>query len=91
MLVVMTVEPGFGGQAFMSQQMPKVRQAREWINSLNGAKPILQVDGGISEITIEEAAESGANCFVAGSAVYKSNNPVATIEKLRELAKARFF
>ena len=90
MLVVMTVEPGFGGQAFMSQQMPKVKQAREWINSLNGAKPILQVDGGISEITIEEAAESGANCFVAGSAVYKSVNPVATIEKLRELAKARF-
>jgi ribulose-phosphate 3-epimerase len=90
MLVVMTVEPGFGGQAFMSQQMPKVKQAREWINSLNGAKPVLQVDGGISEITIEEAAESGANCFVAGSAVYKSVNPVATIEKLRELAKARF-
>ncbi|MFM9015830.1 MAG: ribulose-phosphate 3-epimerase [Candidatus Nanopelagicus sp.] len=89
MLVVMTVEPGFGGQSFMSQQMPKVRQAREWIDLLNGVKPILQVDGGISENTIEEAAESGANCFVAGSAVYNSNNPVATIEKLRELAKVR--
>lgn len=89
MLVVMTVEPGFGGQAFMSEQMPKVRQARQWIDLLNGVKPILQVDGGISERTIEEAAESGANCFVAGSAVYNSNNPVATIEKLRELAKSR--
>ena len=88
MLVVMTVEPGFGGQAFMSQQMPKVRQARQRIDLLNGLKPILQVDGGISEKTIEEAAKSGANCFVAGSAVYNSNNPVATIEKLRELAKA---
>ena len=90
MLVVMTVEPGFGGQTFMSDQMLKVSQARLKINSSKGEPVILQVDGGISLITIEEAASAGANCFVAGSAVYKDLNPAEIVAKLRELAKNSF-
>jgi ribulose-phosphate 3-epimerase len=90
MLVVMTVEPGFGGQTFMSDQMIKVSQARSKINSSNGEPVILQVDGGISLKTIAEAASAGANCFVAGSAVYKDSNPVEIVIKLRELAKNSF-
>ena len=90
MLVVMTVEPGFGGQTFMSDQMIKVSQARSKINSSKGEPVILQVDGGISLKTIAEAASAGANCFVAGSAVYKDSNPVEMVIKLRELAKNSF-
>ena len=90
MLVVMTVEPGFGGQTFLSDQMLKVSQARLKINSSKGEPVILQVDGGISLITIEEAASAGANCFVAGSAVYKDLNPAEIVVKLRELAKNSF-
>ncbi len=90
MLVVMTVEPGFGGQTFMSDQMFKVSQARSKINSSKGEPVILQVDGGISLTTILEAASAGANCFVAGSAVYKDANPAEIVAKLRELAKNSF-
>ena len=90
MLVVMTVEPGFGGQTFMSDQMLKVSQARSKINSSKGEPVILQVDGGISLTTIAEAASAGANCFVAGSAVYKDSNPAQIVTKLRELAKNSF-
>jgi ribulose-phosphate 3-epimerase len=88
LLVIMTVEPGFGGQSFMHDQMKKVRTAREHINRSTGLKPLLQVDGGISENTIQEAAQSGANCFVAGSAVYKSTDPAEMLVKLRQLARA---
>ena len=90
MLVVMTVEPGFGGQTFMSDQMLKVSQARSKINSSKGEPVILQVDGGISLTTIAVAASAGANCFVAGSAVYKDANPAEIVAKLRELAKNSF-
>jgi ribulose-phosphate 3-epimerase len=90
MLVVMTVEPGFGGQTFMSDQMLKVSQARSKINSSKGEPVLLQVDGGISLATIAEAASAGANCFVAGSAVYKDSNPAEIVVKLRELAKNSF-
>ena len=90
MLVVMTVEPGFGGQAFMSEQMLKVSQARAKINLSKGKPVLLQVDGGISLTTISEAALAGANCFVAGSAVYKDSNPAEIVTKLRELAKNSF-
>ena len=90
MLVVMTVEPGFGGQAFMSEQVLKVSQARAKINLSKGKPVLLQVDGGISLTTISEAALAGANCFVAGSAVYKDSNPAEIVTKLRELAKNSF-
>jgi len=90
LLLIMTVEPGFGGQSFMTDQMDKVSQARSFIDNEGKALPLLQVDGGISESTIETAAGAGANCFVAGSAVYKSSDPAETIVKLRSLANNSF-
>lgn len=90
MLLIMTVEPGFGGQSFMEDQLEKVIQARSKINSLVLDDVLLQVDGGISENTIEIAAKAGANCFVAGSAVYRDANPANMVAKLRNLANAAF-
>jgi ribulose-phosphate 3-epimerase len=80
----MTVEPGFGGQKFMVDQLPKVVQARKVI----GSKAIwLQVDGGISLETIEAAAIAGADTFVAGSAVFNSPDPAQMVTILREKAQ----
>ena len=90
MLLVMTVEPGFGGQSFMFEQMSKVEAARIAINSLSNSDILLQVDGGISDSTIGTAAKAGADCFVAGSAVYKSEDPALMVTKLRALANAEF-
>ena len=90
MLLIMTVEPGFGGQSFMHEQMPKVTQARTFIEKLSKNKPTLQIDGGVSLETIAEAANAGANCFVAGSAVYKSDNPAAMVSSLRSLAQENY-
>lgn len=84
MFLIMTVEPGFGGQAFMPEMMEKVSRTRELI----GDRPIwLQVDGGISKETIEIASAAGADTFVAGSAVYKAQDPAAMISILRDLAE----
>ena len=86
MFLIMTVEPGFGGQKFMSAMMEKVKQTR----SLIGDRPIwLQVDGGISLETIEIAREAGADTFVAGSAVFNSPDPAEMIMQLRALAEAK--
>lgn len=90
MLLIMTVEPGFGGQSFLSEQMSKVSIARSRINRCKEPVPLLQIDGGVSESTIEIAANSGANCFVAGSAVYKSSDPAEMVNKLRNLAQKSF-
>lgn len=87
MLLVMTVEPGFGGQSFMADQMGKVRQARELIKAGDLAVWI-QVDGGVSAATIQECADAGADTFVAGSAVYQSADPAKVVATLRELADA---
>ena len=85
MLLIMTVEPGFGGQKFMVDQLPKIAQARAAI----GAKAIwLQVDGGISLETIESAAVAGADTFVAGSAVFNSADPAQMVTFLREKAQS---
>lgn len=86
MLLVMTVEPGFGGQSFIDSMLPKVRRARRAISEQN-LDVSIQVDGGISRATIEVAAEAGANVFVAGSAVYKAADAAAEIDALRELAR----
>lgn len=86
-LLVMTVEPGFGGQSFMADMMPKVRALREAVTR-SELDIWLQVDGGISESTIAQAAEAGADTFVAGSAVYAHEHPDLAIERLRELAHA---
>lgn len=83
MLLVMTVEPGFGGQTFMESMMPKVRQAREWLRDKGLSETWIQVDGGISLSTIRTAYDAGADTFVAGSAVYKSENPSEMIKALR--------
>ena len=86
MFLIMTVEPGFGGQKFMSAMMEKVKQTRIII----GDRPIwLQVDGGISLETIEIAREAGADTFVAGSAVFNSPDPAEMIMQLRALAEAK--
>jgi ribulose-phosphate 3-epimerase len=85
MFLIMTVEPGFGGQKFMSEMMEKVRLTRKAI----GSRPIwLQVDGGISLETIAIAREAGADTFVAGSAVFNSPEPAQMVEMLRHRAAA---
>lgn len=90
MLLIMTVEPGFGGQSFMFDQMIKVEEARKSINGISAEDILLQVDGGISDSTIAIAAKAGADCFVAGSAVYKSDDPAAMVKKLRSIANSIF-
>ena len=90
LLLIMTVEPGFGGQSFMHEQMDKVKSARSRIELIKGGKPLIQVDGGISLETIGEAASAGANCFVAGSAVYKSADPENMVQLLRKSAEEHF-
>ncbi|MDO5644905.1 MAG: ribulose-phosphate 3-epimerase [Dermabacter sp.] len=87
MLLIMTVEPGFGGQAFLDVMLPKIRRARSAI-SASHLDVSIQVDGGISASTIERAADAGANVFVAGSAIYKAPDAAKEIETLRALATA---
>jgi len=86
-VLIMTVEPGFGGQAFLDVCLPKIRRTRELIKRL-GTSIAIQVDGGISEATIERCAEAGADVFVAGSAVYSADDPDAVVKGLRALALA---
>ncbi len=87
MLLLMTVEPGFGGQAFLDMVLPKIRRARQLIDTRD-LDIWLQVDGGVSDSTIERCAEAGADVFVAGSAVYGAADPVAAIARLRAAAEA---
>ncbi|MFM6841901.1 MAG: ribulose-phosphate 3-epimerase [Candidatus Planktophila sp.] len=85
MFLIMTVEPGFGGQAFIESMIPKIQATRKLI----GDRPIwLQVDGGISIETIARAAEAGADTFVAGSAVFNADDPAAMVLALRHTAIA---
>lgn len=83
MVLVMTVEPGFGGQSFMADMMPKIEEIRAAAPDID-----IEVDGGINAKTIKTAAKAGANVFVAGSAVFKSENPQETISMLKENAKS---
>ena len=85
MILVMTVEPGFGGQSFIESMMPKVSRTRKAIRDA-GLDVWVQVDGGVSRSTIEKAAQAGANNFVAGSAVYRAEDAAAEVEALRQLA-----
>lgn len=84
MVLVMTVEPGFGGQSFMADQMPKVRAARKAVQR-HGGEIWIQVDGGVSAETIEQCAQAGADVFVAGSAVYGTESAAAAVSELRRL------
>ena len=86
MVLVMTVEPGFGGQSFMADQMPKVAQVREAVRR-HGGEIWVQVDGGVSAKTIEQCAEAGADVFVAGSAVYGAESAATAVDELRAIAE----
>ncbi|MEU1876921.1 ribulose-phosphate 3-epimerase [Streptosporangium sp. NPDC020072] len=86
MLLMMTVEPGFGGQRFLDIVLPKIRRARGLIDG-HGGQIWLQVDGGVSAETIERCAEAGADVFVAGSAVYGAADPARAIDELRSAAE----
>ncbi|MEU4514737.1 ribulose-phosphate 3-epimerase [Nonomuraea wenchangensis] len=85
MLLLMTVEPGFGGQKFLDMVLPKVRRARELVRR-HGGRIWVQVDGGVDADTIGRCAEAGADVFVAGSAVYGASDPGAAIDELRAAA-----
>ncbi|MDQ2851115.1 MAG: ribulose-phosphate 3-epimerase [Actinomycetota bacterium] len=85
MVLVMTVEPGFGGQSFMVDQLTKVRAVREAVRR-RGGEIWVQVDGGVSLETIGQCAEAGADVFVAGSAVYGADSAADAIHRLREMA-----
>lgn len=87
MILIMTVEPGFGGQSFMSDMLPKIEQARA-LAEATGTDIWVQVDGGIDISTIERCASAGANVFVAGSSVYRAEDPGAMVDRLRALASA---
>jgi ribulose-phosphate 3-epimerase len=86
LLLIMTVEPGFGGQAFLDVTLPKIRKAANAVAG-SGLPVAIQVDGGVTEETIVRAAEAGATVFVAGSAVYGQPDPEQAIASLRAAAK----
>jgi ribulose-phosphate 3-epimerase len=85
MLLLMTVEPGFGGQKFLDLVLPKIRRARELVKDRD-LDVWLQVDGGVAAETIERCADAGADVFVAGSAVYGAADPAAAVQGLRQQA-----
>ncbi|WP_432479108.1 ribulose-phosphate 3-epimerase [Nocardioides sp. GXQ0305] len=87
MVLLMTVEPGFGGQKFLDLVLPKVRRARELLDR-HGLETWLQVDGGVSLETIERCAEAGADVFVAGSAVFSAEDPDRMVAALRSAAQS---
>jgi ribulose-phosphate 3-epimerase len=85
-LLVMSVEPGFGGQEFTAGVLDKVRKARRLVDA-GELTVIVEIDGGINSDTIEQAAEAGVDCFVAGSAVYGADDPAKAVEALRDQAR----
>ena len=87
-VLIMTVEPGFGGQSFLDLCLPKIRRTRALAQAL-GFEIAIEVDGGVGEDTIERCVDAGANVFVAGSAVYSADDPDAMVQSLRAQAEAR--
>ena len=87
-VLIMTIKAGFGGQKFMPEMLDKVRDVRRRITAKD-LEVRLEVDGGIAADTIEQAAEAGADAFVAGTAVYGAADPAEAVRKLRALAAAR--
>jgi len=87
LLLVMTVNPGFGGQRFIPGSIEKVRRARRMLDE-SGSGAFLQVDGGISRATIADVWQAGANCFVAGNAIFSAKDPAAEVQELRRLCES---
>ncbi|WP_054940247.1 ribulose-phosphate 3-epimerase [Paenibacillus ihuae] len=87
MVLVMTVNPGFGGQAFIPNTMRKIRQIREWANEINHSNLRIEVDGGVAENTAAIVAEAGADVLVAGNAVFGRTDRAAAIRAIREAAE----
>ena len=88
MVLVMTVNPGFGGQKFIAEMIPKIKTIREMANARDLTDMRIQVDGGIGPANIHLVAQAGADAFVAGSAVFKSDDYAKTILAMREAASA---
>jgi ribulose-phosphate 3-epimerase len=86
-LLIMSVEPGFGGQKFIPEVLVKVAAARRLVDA-GELSVVVEIDGGIHEDTIEQAAEAGVDCFVAGSAVYSADDPAAAVQALLRQAAA---
>ncbi len=86
-VLIMSVEPGFGGQKFIPEVLPKVGAVRRLIDA-GELTIVVEIDGGINADTVEQAAEAGVDCFVAGSAVYSAEDPGAAVESLRRQALA---
>ena len=83
MILVMTVEPGFGGQKFMADQMDKIRQLREWLDDVN-PECVIEVDGGVDAVTCEVCKEAGAEVLVAGSAYFKAADRKAFVQTIQK-------
>ena len=88
MVLIMTVDPGFGGQPFLDVMLPKIRRTRELVKH-TGLDIWIQVDGGVAEDTIERCVDAGADVFVAGSAVFRADDPDAMVRHLAQVADAR--
>lgn len=88
LLVVMSVHPGFGGQEFMPEVLPKVEAARNWIES-HGLKADIEIDGGVSSGNIAAARDAGATVFVAGTSVFRAVDPAGAVRDLRRVIEAR--
>ena len=83
MILIMTVEPGFGGQKFMADQMPKIKQLREWLDDIN-PDCLVEVDGGVDAVTCEVCKENGADVLVAGSAYFKAEDRAAFVKIIQK-------
>ena len=83
MVLIMTVEPGFGGQKFMADQMPKIKQLREWLDDIN-PECVIEVDGGVDAVTCAVCKENGADVLVAGSAYFKAADRSAFVKTIQK-------
>ena len=88
MILVMSVHPGFGGQSFMPEVLAKTESARKWVDE-HGLSVDIQIDGGITPETARLAGQAGANVFVAGTAIFRADDPVAAIKRLRQAIDGR--
>lgn len=83
-VLILSVEPGFGGQEFMDEVIPKIRTLKQWIAE-HKSNIMVEIDGGINKDTIGKAAQAGVDCFIAGSAIYNTPDPAAAIYSLRHI------